>query len=182
LAGDPYKGNPDAELVVVEFADYQCAPCQRHALETQPVLDETFVEPGEIMWVYKNLPLREHPLAPVAAVAGECAGEQGQFWEMHHLLYETMEGWSAETDADGAFLALAEQLELDRAAFDSCLGSRAALERVLSDLYDAQGIVSQTPNFVVLKDGRGYLMQSSLPAEQFVKSLQGRLEPAQSQE
>jgi hypothetical protein len=62
------------------------------------------------------------------------------------------------------------------------LGSRAALERVLSDLYDAQGIVSQTPNFVVLKDGRGYLMQSSLPAEQFVKSLQGRLEPAQSQE
>ena len=37
--GDPYKGNPGAKLVVVEFADFECPSCRRHALETQPALD-----------------------------------------------------------------------------------------------------------------------------------------------
>src|SRR5690606_18551087 len=36
MAGDQYKGNPDAPLVIVEFSDFQCPSCARHALETQP--------------------------------------------------------------------------------------------------------------------------------------------------
>ncbi len=47
MAGDQYKGNPDAPLVVVEFSDFQCPACARHALETQPAIDEQFVDSGE---------------------------------------------------------------------------------------------------------------------------------------
>src|SRR5205823_2717070 len=31
VAGDRYKGSPNAKLVIVEFGDFQCAACQRHA-------------------------------------------------------------------------------------------------------------------------------------------------------
>jgi hypothetical protein len=37
------------------------------------------VDTGQVMWVYKHLPLPMHPSAPNAAVAAECAGDQGQF-------------------------------------------------------------------------------------------------------
>lgn len=182
LAGDPYKGNPNAKLVVVEFADFQCDSCQRHALETQPTVDEQFVDTGQIMWVFKPLPLKEHAYAPAAATAAECAADQGQFWDMYHLLFESLEGWSAADDPDAALLALAEELELDTDAFATCLGSRQALERVLADLYDAQGVVETTPTFVFLYGGRGNLSRGALPVDQFVRRLEGLLEQANAAE
>ena len=80
MAGDQYKGNPDAEVTVVEFSDFQCPACARHALDVQPAIDAEFVDNGEIMWVFKQLPLREHQAALFAAVAAECAAEQELFW------------------------------------------------------------------------------------------------------
>jgi protein-disulfide isomerase len=182
LAGDAYKGNSKALLAVVEFSDFQCPACRRHALEVQPTLDETFVDSGKILWVFKNLPLRIHPQAPVAAVAAECAGEQGQFWEMHHLLFEAQDQWAVD-DPDPVLLGLAQQLDLDDDdEFETCLDSRQALERVLADLYDAQGVVNSTPNFVILHSGRGTLLSSSRPAEQFIALLRGQLESAYAAE
>jgi protein-disulfide isomerase len=112
-AGDPYKGNPGAKLVVVEFGDFQCPACQRHALTTQPALDKKFVETGQVLWVVKHFPLRSHPHAPVAAAA-ECAGAQGKFWAMHHLLFERVEQWSTGDDPDPALGRLAAELGLDK--------------------------------------------------------------------
>ena len=174
LAGDQYKGNPDAPLVVVEFGDFQCTPCQLHALQTQPVLDETFVDTGQVMWVFKHLPLRGHPLSAVAAAAAECAADQGEFWEMHDLLFETMDEWSAG-DADANLVALAERLDLDTGVFAACLASREPLERVLLDVYDGEGVVQSTPTFVVLYGGSGTIVAGAYPAEQFVAALQEML-------
>ena len=116
MAGDPYKGNPQAKMAVVEFSDFQCPSCQKHALEVQPALDKQFVDTGEIMWVFKNLPLKEHPQAAAAAAASECAGEQGKFWPMHDLLFQKMSDWSVK-DPDPALAVLAGQLKLDGAKF-----------------------------------------------------------------
>jgi protein-disulfide isomerase len=86
MAGDAYKGNPDALLVVVEFNDFQCPACQTHAAEAQPAIDQELVDTGKLLWVDKHLPLRVHEHALVAAVAAECAGDQQQYWQMHKLL------------------------------------------------------------------------------------------------
>jgi len=177
MAGDPYKGNPEAELVVIEFSDFQCPACQQHALEVQPVLDEALINTGAVLWVFKNLPLQMHPNAPAAAVAAECAGEQGSFWEMHHLLYERVEDWSNDA-ADAVISSLASELELNTSTFESCYNSRQAMERVLGDIYDAQGLINSTPNFIILQDGRGTLMETSLSSEQFVAALQDLIDSA----
>jgi protein-disulfide isomerase len=130
-----------------------------------------------VLWVYKHLPLNIHPSAPAAAVAAECAGDQGLFWEMHDLLFASVEQWSGEdVDTDTELLAIAAELPLDDALFESCFASREALERVLDDMSDARGIIAQAPSFVVIQGERGALMEGSLPADQFVASLQGRLD------
>jgi protein-disulfide isomerase len=181
VAGDPYKGNPEAKLVLVEFGDFQCPACQRHALAAQPALDEQFVETGALLWVAKHFPLRMHPHAPVAATAAECAGEQGKFWAMHHRLYEQMEQWSDGDDPEPALERLSAALELDRGQFSACLQSRRALERVLRDLYDGQGIgVRNIPTFILYAGGTGRMLVGGRSAEQFAATLREQLERAKA--
>src|SRR5262245_11071114 len=183
VAGDPYKGNPNAKLVVVEFTDFPCPFCQRHALATQPVLDERFVKTGDVLWVAKHFPLRIHPRAPVAAAAAECAGDQGKFWAMQYRLFEQVEKWSKGDDPDAALVALSADLELDRGRFTACLAGRNALERVLGDMYDAQAIgVRSTPTFVLFYDGTGQALAGARSAEEFAAKLQQQGERAKAGE
>ncbi|MBT8422026.1 MAG: DsbA family protein [Gammaproteobacteria bacterium] len=174
MAGDAYKGNPDAAVAVIEFNDFQCPACQKHTLEAQPIIDKELVDTGKLLWVDKQFPLRIHEHAAVAAVAAECAGDQQRYWQMHGLLHADSERWANE-DADNALLGLAEELDLDMEKFRGCFESRQGLERVLKDLYDAQGVISRAPTFVILESGRG-TTTGPLPADQFVKLLSGRLE------
>jgi protein-disulfide isomerase len=181
MAGDQYKGNPDAKLVVIEFSDFQCPACQRHTLETQPVLDEAFVETGDIMWVFKHFPLKEHAQALAAAAAAECAADQDRFWEMQHLLYETQDQWAVE-DPDVELIKLAEQLDLDMDLFTACLNSREPLERVLGDVFDAQGVVGSTPTFIGVYAGSGGVLRGARESDEFVTVLQSMLESANAGE
>lgn len=166
LAGDAYRGNPDAELVVIEISDFQCPFCQRHALETQPALDEQYVDSEQVMWVFKHLPLQFHPQALAAAAAAECAGDQQAFWDMHDLLFERVDDWAVEPP-DTILIGLAGELGLEEGAFSSCLSSRVALERVVDDIYDVSGIFDSTPTFVVLFDGQASVIDGAQPFEQF---------------
>ena len=174
LAGDAYLGNSDASLVVVEISDFQCPFCRRHATEVQPLLEERYVDTGQAMWVFKHLPLQIHPQAPVAAAAADCAGEQGAFWPMRDKLFESVEEWSVDPP-DEALTGLAGDIGLNEAAFASCLGSRAALEGVLDDLYDLTGIFNTTPTFVVLFDGQASVIEGAQTLEQFVAAFDALL-------
>lgn len=166
--GDPYKGDPDAELVVVEVSDFQCPFCQRHALETQPTLDAAYVETGRVHWVFKHLPLSIHAQATDAAIAAECAGDQDSFWSMHDLLFATVDRWAVDAP-ETALTGLAVELGLDEAAYSACLGSRSALERVLSDSNDLAGIIDSTPTFIIVHDGRAGVIEGAQPLEDFVE-------------
>jgi protein-disulfide isomerase len=177
-AGDAYRGDPEARLVVIEFNDFQCPACRRHALEYQPLIDEKLVDTGQVLWVNKHFPLRVHPYAALAAVAAECAGDQGKFWDMHHLLFDQTDEWANE-EAETKLLSLGQELSLDMPQFTACFNGRHGLERVLQDLYDAQGIVESTPTFVIIQDGRGALMRDPPSADQFIGVLTKRLEATQ---
>ncbi len=175
-AGDQFKGDPEAPLVVIEFSDFQCPFCGDHALEVQPAIDEALVDSGQVMWVYKHLPLNIHPLAPIAGAAAECAADQGAFWEMHHALFEASDAWIDASDTEAALIAVAADVGLDTGPFQTCLAGREALERVLADQAEASGVISSTPSFVVVQGGRGLLIEGSRPADQFIATLQGYID------
>lgn len=171
MAGDFYRGNPDAKVVVIEFSDFQCPFCRKHTLETQPILDEQFVETDQILWVFKHFPLTIHPLAPAAGAAAECAAEQGKFWAMHEKLFNTIPDWSI-SDPTPVFTDLAQQLALDVDAFTACLGGEEAPQRVQEDLEAGTPFVRGTPTFIVLYNGQGSIIPGALPAERFTSILQ----------
>lgn len=157
--------------MVVEFSDFQCPACAKHTLEVQPVIDTALVDTGKVRWVAKSLPLKEHPYAALAAVAAECAGAQGRYWPMHRRLFERLDEWTNDNAAD-ALVRIAVEQGLDRASFQACFDGRAALERVLGDLYDAQGFLERTPSFVILTGGPTGSITGPLPADKFIKLLE----------
>ena len=177
LAGDQYKGDPEASVVVIEFSDFQCPACGEHTLEVQPTLDQEFIESGQILWVHKHLPLQMHEQALVAAATSECAADQGMFWEMHDLLFATVDQWGVD-QPEPELLSLAGELDLDEDEFAACLASREPMERVVADIYASLGAVSSTPSFVILVDGQGSIVSGSRPPADFVTLLQGVLDSA----
>jgi protein-disulfide isomerase len=83
-AGAPFKGVADAPVTVVVFTDFQCPYCARAAELLHRVADG---HPDTVKLVFKNFPLRTHPLARPAAAAALVAHRSGKFWEFHDRLF-----------------------------------------------------------------------------------------------
>lgn len=149
--GAPFRGSPDAAVTMVEYSDFQCPFCRRHAEQTAPQLDEQYVATGKVKHVYKNFPLRKiHPQAEPAAQAALCAGVQGKFWPMHDMLFERQDMWAGQEDAAPIFRQFAEELGLDMDAFDACWKAQPFTEQIQRELEEgaARG-VSGTPAFFI---------------------------------
>lgn len=177
MAGDQYRGEVDAPLTVIEFSDFQCPFCARHNADTQPILDEKYVETGKVLWVYKHFPLNIHPQAPAAGVAAECAAEQEMFWEMHAALFDSVQEWSVN-EPNPFFVDLAVELGLDSAAFAACLDDPAMMARVDEDMAEGRQFVQGTPTFIIVRGDEGSIIPGALPEATFSEVLDEELAAA----
>jgi protein-disulfide isomerase len=122
-ADDPALGAASAPVTVVEFSDFQCPFCQRVA-PTLKQLKATYGDKIRIVW--KDFPLTSiHPEAFKAAEAGNCAREQGKFWEFHDRLFANQQALQPD-----ALKEHAAAVGLDTAAFNMCLDSAKHSDRV----------------------------------------------------
>lgn len=83
----PTLGNANAQITMVEFSDFECPFCKRYFDSTYPQIKKDYIDTGKVKVVFKHYPLSFHPSAKPMAVAGECANEQGKFWEMHDKMF-----------------------------------------------------------------------------------------------
>src|SRR5262245_40011224 len=87
LGSLPPSGSPNAPVKIVEFSDFQCPYCKQWTDTTLEPLREKYGD--KIVIYYRHYPLTSiHPEAMDGAIAGECANEQGKFWEMHDSLFK----------------------------------------------------------------------------------------------
>jgi len=142
------KGNPEAELSLVEFSDFQCPACQ----QAYPVVKQLEEQYGDqFLFEYRHFPLRSiHPNAQIAAQAAEAAGVQGMFWEMHDMLFDNQSQWSRSFNPTKEFKKYAEELGLNVDRFEFDLKSDEVKEKVNADADQAELLGLQgTPSFLV---------------------------------
>jgi protein-disulfide isomerase len=141
--GFPSLGPDDAQIVIVEFSDFQCPFCRRFHEETYQALLDAY--PGQIRFVYRNLPLTQiHPDAMGAAVASLCANDQEAYWDYHAKLF------SSETLGEATYLQYATDLGLDVPAFTECLASGKHDAFIQEDMDFSLGLgVQSTPTFFI---------------------------------
>lgn len=164
---DHIRGNPNADVVIVEYSDTECPFCKQFHGSLQRIIDEYGAD-GQVAWVYRNFPLVQlHAKAPKEAEALECAAELGGnevFWEYTDMVYERT------PSNDGLDLALlpdfAEEVGLDRAAFEQCLDSGRMAERVQEDLDEVLAAGGRgTPHSIILFDGEQLPIEGAQPYE-----------------
>jgi len=163
-------GNRDAPVTLVEFSDFECGHCAAF----HDSLEEVLRQGGyDVRVVFRHFPLdvscnpkaatRLHPEACLAAIAAECAGEQGKFWEYHNLLFAHQQELSREF-----LFGYGARLGLDKARFAACLGSAAAAQRVAQDALDgAQLGIDSTPTVFI----NGRMIRGALETRRLAAAL-----------
>lgn len=120
-------GPETAKHVVLEFADFECPGCREFSTKTLRALRER--HPEDVAVVFRHWPLPYHRLAVPAAIASECAAEQGRFPAFHDALFEHQDSIGLKL-----FLDFARDAGIpDLASFERCSASPRIRARVEQD-------------------------------------------------
>jgi protein-disulfide isomerase len=142
LGDSPSKGSPNAPVVIVEFADFECPACA----DKRSLLDKLVEEhAGKVRLVFKNFPLQIHQNAEKAARAGVAAHRQGKFWQLHPMLFEN------QSDLSPANVEkLAQKAGLDLARFRQDRDSEATADAVMRDRKQGEALeIGSTPSLFI---------------------------------
>lgn len=165
LRAERTMGSPTAPMTMYIISDFECPFCGDFARRTFPVLLREYVTTGKMKVVYVNMPLSNlHPNAESAAEAAMCAARQSKFWPMHDLLFKYQDKWAGLRDPGPYYLALADSIGADRAAFEECVTTGATRALVHADYQGAvRSGAKATPSFYV----EGGLIEGDLPVADF---------------
>jgi len=143
LGNNPVKGSNSARLVIVEFSDYSCHYCARHAKETYPEIYKNYINTGKLRYVIIDNPLPSHDMAKKAAEAAHCANEQEKFWEMHDEMMLDQESLNELT-------TIASFIDLDIQKFKSCLDTKKYTNKVNANISLASKLkIPSVPGFII---------------------------------
>jgi protein-disulfide isomerase len=141
-ADDPIGGNPNGDVVIVDFNDYQCPYCKRAHQAVKSVVGAD----GKVKVIYKDLPILGEA-SKIAALAALASVKQGKHQPLHNALME----YSGKLDRD-KILEIAAAAGIDRGQLEKDMEDpklKQIIERNLA-LASALG-VRGTPAFVVGK-------------------------------
>lgn len=135
-------GKEDAKVTIFEFSDFQCPYCKNLNATLKKVLAE-YKE--DVRLVFKNFPLSFHAQANNAAMAAECANEQGKFEAYGNKLFDSQADWGQTKDTQ-KFKTYAQQLGLNSIQFNKCMDDKKYEDNIKQDIEEAKGFgISGTP-------------------------------------
>jgi protein-disulfide isomerase len=164
----PTRGDEDAPVVMVEYADFQCPFCGKFARDIEPELVKEYVESGTLRMEWRDFPYLGQESVN-AALAARAAQEQGKFWEYHDLLYQNQGSLNSKAFSDEKLTAFAEEVGLDAERLESDFTSGKYEQVVSRDFMEGQSKgVRGTPTFYI----NGKVLVGAQPVETFEKAIE----------
>ncbi|HTP07581.1 MAG TPA: thioredoxin domain-containing protein [Anaerolineae bacterium] len=129
MNASPVLGPDTAPVTIVEYGDFGCTTCL--GWYRLGVLNQLRAKYGDqIRFVWRDLPIIT-ALSPNAAEAGQCANEQGKFWEFYNAVYQHNVAIEASD-----LQAYAADIGLDKTKFNDCVTSQRYQDRVNAELHE----------------------------------------------
>ncbi|MDX1372805.1 MAG: DsbA family protein, partial [Nitrososphaeraceae archaeon] len=177
----PILGDPQANITIVEFGDYQCTFCKKFHDETRNLIMSNFVDPGKVNVMFKDFIVNDNAndkSSTQAAEASYCAAEQGKYWEYHAELYDN---WAGERtgwinlESLKKFAYTVNIPNIDK--FSNCINSHKYSNLVLTNDNIARNLgLTGTPGFVLLNNGEVQsIISGAQPYSIFEQSLNSLL-------
>jgi len=170
-------GNEDAEITLIEFADYRCPFCHKFHEETFDNVVTNFINTGKAKYLFKDFVVNdrgEYKGSMQAAVASHCAAEQGKYWEYLKEIYKNFKPEPQHWITLDSVVKFANNIQiLDIGKFKSCVESNKYQNQIQESGSLAQQLgITGTPSFVVLKNDKiETIFPGALPYEYFEKTL-----------
>ena len=163
LTGVPVVGDPDAPVVLVEYACVRCPFCSKITPELERAIESGRLA-GKVRLYFKLFPIKGHEGSVESGLAAVAAHEQGRFWEFLDVAYARFDGFSVV-----ALPAWARDAGMDEAAYHAAVARSASRDLLVQSKREgmANG-VDATPTFFI--SGRRY--QAELEAAQLIDVLE----------
>lgn len=152
---DHILGNPDADIIIVEYSDIECPFCKQFHITMQQIMNE-YGQGGQVAWVYRHFPLTQiHPNAPRLAEASECVAELGGnegFWKFLEEVF-ALAPINTFFPMD-QLTATAVKAGVSGNAFETCMASGKYQDLVETQFNDAIKTGGQgTPHNIIITKG-----------------------------
>ncbi len=151
----PFLGDKNAKVAIVEFGDFQCPFCERFYKQVEKQLIKEYADSGKVKFAFRHYafldkknfdPNSDSRESTWAALASECANEQGKFWEYHDYLYENQGAENSGAFNKDKLVGFAKILNLNTQQFSTCLESEKYAKNVEEDLaFGQKAGVNGTP-------------------------------------
>ncbi|MBT4739734.1 MAG: DsbA family protein [Rhodospirillaceae bacterium] len=142
--GTPVMGNPDGNVTVIEFFDYQCPFCKA----AEPRLKELVKSDGNIKFVIKDFPILS-PVSIVASKAALAADMQGKHAEFHNALM----GHRGPLEDEARVFKIAANVGLDIDRLKQDMNSTAVTDQLFENFNLARKMrINVVPGYIV--DGK----------------------------
>ena len=172
IQGSTMLGNPNAEITIVEFGDYQCTFCYKFHDETMKKINQEYIKTANVNFIYKDFPLNGEQ-SILASEASYCAQKQNKFWEYHDTLYNNWGGENTGWITENILQEFARDVGLNLDEFSQCLENSEFRQKVLDNEQFAREIgINATPSFLIFNDSELYRIIGAQPFDRFEQAIQ----------
>ena len=147
------RGGGTSGVTLLEYGDFQCSACEY----SHPLVEAVYSKySSQLTFQFRNFPLTSlHPNAFAAARAAEAADQQGKFWDMYSMLYDSTNwsAWTVSSNPQPYFQQYATSLGLNLDKFNQDFSSSKINDIVRADLASATALnLTGTPSYFL--DGK----------------------------
>ncbi len=175
IDSDHIRGNPDAQVKIVEYSDFECPFCKRFHNTMNQVMDE-YGKDGRVAWIYRQFPLDQlHPKnGRKVALASECVNEiagNDAFWNFADNFFRL----TTSNDSTNLAIVLPQiysEIAVDQVKVERCIASGKYDKHVQDDIDNAIASGGRgTPWSIVISSNGETLPLSGAQPYQSVKQL-----------
>ena len=124
---DPYQGNKNGLITIVEFSDFTCQFCQRQEQWLKKIIADN---KDKVKLIWKDYPESDkESLSYKSAIAARCAQVQGVFWPYHDLLYKFSDRLNEKK-----FFEIADIVKLDKSDFKKCYENNEIEQKIIDNI------------------------------------------------
>lgn len=157
-AGEMTMGNPQAKVVLVEYASVACPICA-HVNETvMPEVRAKYIDTGKVLYVYKPMMTGNGPVATAGHLLAQCAAAKGgkdKYFAVVDAIMRSQQAMGGEetgyANARTVLAGIAQSAGLTPEEYNTCINDPKAI-KVLNDKsnkYLEEDKVDRTPTFFV---------------------------------
>jgi protein-disulfide isomerase len=149
---DMTLGNPQAKVLVAEYASVGCPHCAAFNNDVFPAFKAKYIDTGKVHYVFHEMLVggqSEQALAAAGFLLARCAGKD-KYFAVNDEVFHAQQALYTSGDLRGGLLRIAQSLGMTEPQFNACVGDQAALKALDARVEKAgKDGVNETPTFII---------------------------------